>query len=212
MASQVEICNWALTALGVDRITSITEDRNQAQTLNSLWDVVRRAELSGNPWAFAKRLATLAALSNDTPPHSFSTYYQLPAGFLRLVEIGDRKSNGLYWSNWVYGRIYDIYGNRIATDLEAPLDVTYIEDVEDTGRWSALFAQAMAASLAVSACVSLTESGSKLESVTRWYNESVANARRQNAIQLPPRQIGGDDEWSQSRWVYGAGYRGFDEQ
>ncbi|UQO04990.1 hypothetical protein L0Z13_11610 [Burkholderia multivorans] len=87
MASQVGICNRALTKLGDKRITALDEDSKAAAVLNSMYDDVLDACLREHVWSFAKTRAQLAALA-DAPLFGFGYQYRLPANFIRLIQIG----------------------------------------------------------------------------------------------------------------------------
>ena len=55
MASEVDICNRALSKLGAARITSLTEDSVNARACNAMYESVRDAELRAHPWNFAMK-------------------------------------------------------------------------------------------------------------------------------------------------------------
>lgn len=203
MASQTEICNRALTKLGAQRILTITDNVKAARELNSMWDTVRDAELRRNVWNFAVTRTTLAALA-DAPPFGFEFQYQLPADFIRLIQVGETH----YVPNLVDYRTlpdapYQVEnsddGARVLlTDYDAPLKIRYVKRVEDTQQWDALFVEAFACRLAFECCEAITQSTSKKESAWQEYRQAMRDARLVDAIDNPPQGLF-DDSWLMSR-------------
>lgn len=158
MASQVEICNRALTKLGASRITSLSDANKGARAMSALWDTVRRAELRKRPWSFALRRASLASLST-APTWGFALAYQLPSDFLRLTQVSDiYLIPGMTDYREGDDSAYAIEGSQLLTDFSAPLKIRYIADVTDTGFFDALFVEVMASKLAYEACYDITQS------------------------------------------------------
>lgn len=91
-----DIGNRACQAMGVDRITSFTEDSVQASEVGFAYNLLRRAEMRRNTWQFAIRQATLRPVSTGTMVigpalwASTTTY-----GFGAIVIDG----NGIYWQS-----------------------------------------------------------------------------------------------------------------
>ena len=201
MASQVEIVNRALLKLGSDTITSLTEAAPGARAMAASWNSIREDELSRYPWIFAKTQSQLAASTSD-PAYRWNYKYRRASDDLRIIEIGEDQ----VWADWGAGRVYDLLGRDVVTDYAAPLNVTYVRNVTNAGEFSASFSEALAARLAAEHCLKVTGSTSLLPVMEGWYDKAVARAKRNNAIQLPPRQIGGSEPWLGGR----IGYKGID--
>lgn len=183
MASQVDICNQALTKVGAARITSLSDGSKQANALNAIYDVKRDVELAAHPWTFAMTRAQLPA-SATAPLFGWARSFQLPAQFLRMVEVGE---------DWVFyegptGPLFAIEGGAILTDEAAPLNVRYVQRITNAGQYPPLFVEALACRLAAEVCEPLTQSLSKREQAWREYKEAIREARRSNAIVLPPQK------------------------
>lgn len=194
MASQVEICNRALTKLGGNRITSMADASKAARSMSALWDTVRRAELRKRFWSFALTRTTLPA--NATPPSwGFSGAFQLPADFLRLFQINDeyavpsltdyRQADDSAWA---------IEGKNVLTDFSAPLKIRYVADITDPGSFDALFVEVMASKLAYESCYEITQSNQRQEACNTDYKAAINEAARTNAIEKPPVGFP-DDSW-----------------
>lgn len=198
MASQVEIANRALTKLGAARIISFGDDNKQARSVNSMFNVVRDAELRAHLWSFTIKRDALAALSS-TPSWGFEFEYQLPADCLRIIEINDiyPGPNMDDYRN-KSTQAYVIEGRKILTNDAAPLKIRYSSRVEDTSQWDATFVEAFACRLAAEMCEDLTQSNTKKELLLNDYGMAIRMAIRANAIELPPKDLP-DDSWAMSR-------------
>lgn len=187
MASQVEICNAALRKLGAQRITSMTDGTRNAQLLSDLWQMVLDAELAAEPWTFAMKRTQLPA-SSTAPLFGWNHAYPLPSDYLQLVEIDE---------DWLFyisdtTPLFTIEANAsgnlsILTDQTSPLNVRYIYRVSNPGLFPALFAESLACRLAAEACETITQNLSKRQAAWEGRKEAIRQAKRANAIALPPR-------------------------
>lgn len=194
MASQTEICNRAVTKLGAARITSITENSKSARVMNALWDTVRRAELRRRIWKFATVRTTLPAVS-PAPAWGYNTACQLPADFLRLVQVNDTFAvPALTDYRDQDDSAYQIENGQILTVYNAPLKIRYVQDVTDTGRFDALFVEVMASKLAYEACEEITQSLSKRQQAAEDYKQAMRDATLAGAIERAPQGFP-DDSW-----------------
>ena len=194
MASQVDICNRALTKLGADRITSLDDNSKSARSMKSLWDTVRRAEIRKRPWGFALKRDSLPSLA-AAPAWGFALAYQLPPDFLRLVQVSDvfivpsltdyREGDD---------SAYAIEGGQLLTDFPAPLKIRYARDITDPGAFDALFVEVFASKLAYESCYEITQSRQGCEAAMQDYKIAVTEAIRCNAIERPPQGLP-DDSW-----------------
>lgn len=190
--SQVQIVNLALTTLGQDRVTDISDDVEVARVMRSLWDFTRDAVLAAYPWKFAIVSADLPALSTAPTASDWSRQYELPESCLRLVQVG---TAAFYTRS---SEVFALQGGLILTDEAAPLRVRYVSRVDAVGLWPVLFGRTVAMQLACDACEKLTNSSAKFENCMRAFAMSVREARRQNAIERPPQGVDGSD-WLSAR-------------
>lgn len=191
--SNVAIANRALTKLGAARIIALDDDAQASNTLESMFDTVRDAELRASLWHFSKARAKLPRLS-QAPAFGFSSQFQLPADCLRVIQIGDALTNPKpATDNW-----YSIEGGRILIDHPGPLNIRYVKRVEDPTLFDALFVEAFACRLAAEACETLTQSNTKKQAAWQEYEQALSVARRANAIERPALAMS-DDTWLESR-------------
>lgn len=184
--SLAEIANLALTWLGERTIVSLEDNSVAAEIVRSNERMIRRALLSRNVWSFATTRTLLPALA-EAPVHGFAYAYQLPADCLRVVEPDDEHDR------------FALEGGKLLTDLAAPLRFVYVADVEDTSRWHPLFDEAFAMRLAEQLAEPLTQSRSKAADAGRAAEKTLRTARRVNAIQKPPRDLGAQSPWLDAR-------------
>lgn len=183
MASEVSIANRALTKLGAERILLLTDETQAARTINSMYYDVRDAEIRRYTWKFSIKRASLSALV-ETPAWGYDYQYPLPADYLGLVQLNeyyarprDRKAP---WS---------VEGSNILTNFEAPLLLRYKSRVENPAMYDALFVEVLACKLAMEACETLTQSGSKYDAAAQGYKFALSEAARQDALENPPEEF-----------------------
>jgi len=175
MASDLDICNAALTKVGANQITSRTENSAGAKAVNAVYDRKRKALLRKHPWSFAIKRASLAQDAN--PPLFNRTYqYQLPSDWLRLLAPDPEVNfNDCDW---------EIEGRYIITNYLPPLQIRYIWDVTDVNLMDALFQEALATDIALEICEKLTQSNTKKADLKDDLKEIIQEARRTNAIEV----------------------------
>lgn len=198
MASQVDIANRALTKLGAARIISFGDDNKQARAVFSMFDIVRDAELRSHIWSFSVKRTSLPQLTT-TPDWGFKYEYQIPSDCLRILMVNDIY-NGPDMSDYRNKPVaeYSLEGNKILTDIGAPLKLRYIARVEETTQWDSMFVEAFACRLAMEMCEDLTQSNTKRELAQAEYTAMLRSAIRAASIEQPAQAMP-DNSWMLSR-------------
>lgn len=188
--SKVSIVNKALSYLGANRITSLSDDTLEAQSANNLYNDSLRSILSECDWRFAIK-KILLPIADLKPAYGGGNYFQLPAD---LVEIFGVMDDNVCWSKegeFILAHS-DIFGIR------------YVYFCEDTSKYPAYFIDAFAIKLAADMCYEITNSNDKTMTLLELYKgEFLPVARTKNsrlATTKPPR----DDVWVNS--VFGGIY------
>jgi len=114
----------------------------------------------------------------------FAFAYQLPADFLRAIEVAD-------------GIGYKIEGRKILSDA-ADIYLRYVRQVTDPNEMDALFREALAWRLAVDLAIPITQSNSTLELMRQGYGAAVGKARAVDAIEDWPEEMP-DGSWIAER-------------
>jgi hypothetical protein len=181
MPSQADIARAALSKLGTWTISSLSDSSKEARALVSAWDRVLGSELAVHPWTFATEQGELGALT-ETPVFDYDFQYQLPMGFLRLVQVGNRWA----WDppdkpNW------RIQGRALLTDMAPPLELRWIGMPDSAAEFPWEFVDVLACRLADDLCELLTGSKDLKASVKQDYLMALRAARLTNAIMHAPR-------------------------
>lgn len=196
MATEVEIVNRALTKLGANRITSLSDNTKEAREANAMFSIVRQAELRANIWRFSiLRIELFMAPSPPTPAYGYTYAYEKPGSLLRLIQVGDYYP-GAEIIDYANGETapYAFEGEYILSNEGDGIFVRYVQDVTDTTKFDALFVEAFACKLAMELAEPITASDNKRERATREYREALMTAVRTNAVEAPPQKIA-DDTW-----------------
>lgn len=195
MASKIEIFNQALIKVGSDPVVS-EQDSKGSRTLAAIYEVKRDAELAAHPWTFAITRAKIPA-SSTASAFGWARSYPVPAGFLRLVEVGQ------FWVMYDAGQpartLFEIEGRAILTDEASPLSIRYVQRIDNPGLFSPLFVEALACRLALEIAEPVASaSAADKQALQLAYREALATARRANAIERPP-QPAPDTSWWTAR-------------
>lgn len=195
MASQIEICNLALSELGQPHITALGSGE-AGRFFAANYENILLAALRSHVWGFAKARASLPALAST--PIGYSYEYALPEGYLRAIQVGDY-SPGLSRTDYRDNEkeLFAIEQGKILTDMPAPLNLLYIKRVPE-GMFDPIFVVAFACQLASSGCYRITNSNSKQDRVDQKLKETMDTARNIGAVEIPSKKLP-DDEWVMSR-------------
>src|SRR6187402_875820 len=83
MSSIVSICNLALSHLGKDNISALSDAGAEARACNQFFEITRDTLLQVYPWRFAGKTASLAEITNDKPG-SWAYAYNRPTDCLKI--------------------------------------------------------------------------------------------------------------------------------
>nr|ANO58163.1 putative tail tubular protein [uncultured Gammaproteobacteria bacterium] len=166
MASEVDVCNDALTFIGATRITSLTDDLTEAGVMNQLYQRTVDAVLRAYPWKCAKMQASLAQ-SATAPTWDWDYAYRLPTDplCLRVLDVKDADAD----DKW------DRYGDFIYTDLTA-CSIVYIGRI-DASVFDPILRDAIAAKLAADSAYPLVGSSSLVQMMYQTYQQKLEEAK-----------------------------------
>lgn len=181
--SEVSVANLALQALGRGKfITALDEDSQAARTIRLHLPYCRDAVLRAYPWNFAQARAELAA-NAIAPAFEFANAYDLPDECL--------------WCHTVYGAEtidWRVEGRQILTNVGAPIQIKYTRIITDLRSGDPLFFEALAARIASSCAVTLTENTGKAQDLWQMYQAKLREARAVDA------QEGQADQMPNGSW------------
>ena len=165
MASQIDICNLALSWIGGKKIADLAENSVEAQLVSTNYPMSRDAVLAARMWTFATKQASPTPTAG-TPPVPWTFMYQIPTDCLRVFRVVDGQ---LYKILWIR------QGQYILCDSSA-IVMTYVSQVLDTTLYSPGLVQALAARMAADLAVTYTENRSLQADLWKIYDEKMKEA------------------------------------
>ncbi len=182
MATDLEICNRALDALGTAPIAALT-DTNRAATLCSrYYPQVRDDVLRGHPWNCAVTRVTINA-DVDPPAFGFAHRYALPADCLRVLKIMGDEDPDVVWQ---------VESGFIVTDEPTPIYALYIRRLT-TSIPDPMLVSVIAARLAMEIALPLTGSQPTRQQMEREFLQRLRAARSADGQEGTPLRVGADD-------------------
>jgi hypothetical protein len=196
MASQIQIVNMALHQLGTARITSMSDDSDEARVATDIWDICRDSVLVDHNWNFATRRATLAELST-TPDFGYDHQFVLPTDCLRVLGMPGADSIAEYKYR-VETVLVGAQQYRVLLTDETTCEIEYIAKITDTTLFHPKFVDALAARLASEMAMKITESRNKEKLAWEKYKMILVDARGVDAMEGTPEVIEAE-EWLDAR-------------
>jgi hypothetical protein len=186
MVSEVSIANQALSWLAIDPITSLDDNDRTSQWMRINYPFIRDAVLEERNWTFATARAVSTVADKDDwgdmfvhpIPISWQSVYRCYRNISRGPLTGGLSSQSANQTSdgWrVEG------GNVLAYD-----ETVYLWGLlrlTDTGAFSSLFVQALAARLAAEACIPFTENRSLQSDLWNLYSLKLAEAATRDGQQ-----------------------------
>ena len=191
MATEVDICNIALTNLGEPKVVSLTENSERARLCNLRYPDVRDAVLRSHPWNCAMKRAQLTR-TTSTPAFGYLYEYSLPADLLRVIGTHDSLVS------------YQIEGKYLLTD-ETKMYIKYVRQLSDASEIDPNLIQAIGMRLAWELAEPLTGRIELKREMWIKFIELISEARGIDASEGIPDRIE-YLSWIESRW----GYQGLD--
>ncbi len=191
MADKVTIVNRALSLLGAEPITALTDDTPEANIANRMYDESRRSILSETLWNFAAKREVLNEIDEDPAWQldSVRNIFQLPSDIIRIFGISDRNA------------IWRIEQDRLLTNVNE-IGIIYVFNLVDTSKFSASFTDAFADKLASDMCYSVLNSNTEAKRLLEKYDGvSLPKAMTENSQEGTPPEIL-DDLWTLAKYGF----------
>jgi hypothetical protein len=190
MVSEVSIANQALSWLAVEPITSLDDNDRTSQWMRLNYPFLRDAVMEERNWTFATDRATSTVADQDAwgdmfvhpIPISWQSVYRV----YRTINKGPQTGGNQISEGW---RMEG--GNVLSYD-----ETVYMWGMmrlTDTGAFSSLFVQALAARIAADACVPFTENRALQVDLWGLYQDKLREAAARDG------QQGGNDVITQRR-------------
>tara|TARA_R110000787_G_scaffold91459_2_gene192791 strand:+ start:11888 stop:12442 length:555 start_codon:yes stop_codon:yes gene_type:complete len=159
----VEIANRAITYLGGDTITSLEDDTKEGRACLRLYEQSRDQLLRDHPWNFSIKRAVLAA-NTTAPLWEYTNAFDFPNDTIRIIEVDTLEE----WA---------VEGRQIVTDAAAPLNIVYVERVNDPNLFDTKFIEAFSIRLAADIAYDITASQSVVQGAENKYLQLIQTAR-----------------------------------
>lgn len=172
-ASNVSICNTALTALSSSRIVSLTEDSENARKCNAIFQPVRDELIESHNWNFAKRQKALGLLT-AAPVFDWLYAFQLPTDCIRVMRMQNDAD-------------FQVYGDKLYTN-EPEANIEYFAKITNPAEFSEGFVSALAARIARDLAYGITQSSTVQQTMAANYKEALANAKASDAQAGTPQE------------------------
>ena len=200
MASQVQICNLALSHLGQSGIQSLGEASAAAEHCSLAWGPALEAALRDHNWNFATRYQALASLGGP-PPH-WRWRYAAPADLVRarfLLPVRKGDPTPAFEI-----ALADDGATRIVLTDAAQAWLCYTGLIANTSLYDALFVDALAWRLAADLAAPLTQSDRRHQVCLNRYQGALAGAKGADAAEggIPHDALPG---WIAARGIAPAG-------
>lgn len=192
-SSFVAIANSALTKLGAQIITDLTEDSKEARLCNARIYEVRDLVLRTHPWNFAIKREILAPIS-ENPAFGYNYQFNLPTDWLRTLAVYPESED------------YKMEGGKILANINK-LELVYTYRVSNPALIDVLCAEVIACYLAYDISYALIQTGQVQEQLYSLYQEKLRQAKSVDAKEDPARELEAN-LFLESRYIYpGAGLR-----
>jgi hypothetical protein len=180
LTSQVQFCNLALSRLGANRITSLTDGTAEADLCNIFFDDIADQVMSEGSWSSTIFRVELAQTTN-TPSFGYANEFQLPVDpkAIKILNIDEAVPGGID---------YRIEGDKLLSD-EGTMKIRYIGRLTDTEDWDIYLGKAFISRLASELAYPLTGDTRKAELEYARYQAIVDEALAQNGQQGSKEEI-----------------------
>lgn len=171
MATDKDICNITLNLLGVEEIASLNEVSRAANVCKIAYSITKEALLRSHFWNFALKRATLTP--EVTPPSfGYANSFALPADAVvwRFVDLNITVKQE---------------GRKLLSDSSS-IQIIYVSNAVAETDFDPLFTLCLAYNIGMTVGYKLTNNSSLVEECKKNFKETLAEARRMNAISQTP--------------------------
>lgn len=177
--TSTDICNLALAYLAKGRITSLTQNTEEARQCAMHYDHCRRLLLRSYRWGFARRIKKLALSASSVPGWEYVYGYPSSCLSVRFVFTEDGAERKEMTKDEYEVAVVD--GVKVlCTDVEEAW-CEYTEDVTEVAKMTEEFVEALARYLAASMAVVLTGNEGMMNLNYQLMQTALASAQTEAA-------------------------------
>lgn len=175
MATQLDICNIALSNIGCLPIQSLTDSSESSRLLLLNWDRCLESVLRDFPWAFATQVKYLNMTEDEIPDYRYAYYY--PPDCLKIQVLG---------RSIEHPEKFEIRSNGtnkiIVTDTEHAV-AKYTTKVSNSTLFDASFVEALAYKLSYEINNAKTGNAQQTQEMGARYQEALNRAYHDQAVE-----------------------------
>lgn len=157
--TDISICNYGLSLLGIPAITSFDEESDAASTCSNIYPILRDSVLADFNWRISVKKRALAKIADETPLNEWGAVHSFPSNMLEgpLAVFGD--GSQMPSADWeIYeGKLYSNFDTAIIDFIARP----------DESLFPPLLVDFLGHALAASAALPLTESADRADILHR---------------------------------------------
>lgn len=180
MASEVEICNMALSMIGDSKIAARSDENDRARACDLHFDDTRDDLLRAHKWNFALKRDEL--VQDATPEFEWTYSYALPSDCLRVISLEEDYPGQIK---------YAVENNLLLCD-ESAVSIVYIAQITTTGSFDSMFTYCLVAKLALTLAFALTKQNTTVEAMNSLYRDRLAEARNADAKESQDKEYYND--------------------
>ena len=177
--SEVSICNIALSWLGQPAITSLDDQSTNAELCKLNYPHLRDVLLSERQWVFAVLRHT--SETADKPEFGEGFKHSIPPEYLRVSRVY-RNVEAFDPNKWRTALGWRREGEFIIA-VEEIIYMWGTQQLTDTGLFSPMFTQALAARIAADLCMPITENSTLQSKMYQLYLAKLSDAAASDAVQ-----------------------------
>jgi len=204
MASETEICNLALSHIGVGKEIAVldTEKSEEAEACRRFYDTARDVTLRKFSWPFATRFMALGLVETLTDTNSDSEWkysYRYPSDCVKIRRILSGIRNDTRQSRTPYIIVSDDTEKLIYTDQQNA-EIEYTKRIDDPQLYPSDFIMAYSYRLAgyISARLTKGDPFKIRAEVLQLFNMEITEAKANAANEEQPEQLP-DSEFIRTR-------------
>lgn len=164
--SEIQICNSALSKLGVEQILNFSDPSKAAKLCKNQYPIKRDELMRSHPWNFAMARVELGPLA-ETPVFRWQFQFQLPADVARVWQTDFERETLNEWT---------VEGDRLMCDVDG-VKILYSKKVTDVTKFDGAFVEVLALSLAADLAYPLVQSTSLKDSILAELQIKLRDAR-----------------------------------
>jgi hypothetical protein len=184
MATDVDICNMALSYLGVRGIITLQDTSQTANKCTLFYESIRDQVLRDHPWNFAEKRASLTLLTSVTPI-GYDLAYQYPADCLKIRRLHQEVTTDTQIDYRVTSQedaVLRQVGRMILTN-EADAKAIYTAKITVENLFDSSFIKAFSLKLAAEMAPSLQGKLDAVSTLTALYTKELDKAEASDATE-----------------------------